>query len=525
MLYKATVLMGCTDFLKLLLYLTFFCVLCIFYGMPIHIIRDVALTIRSFYKRIMDFVRYRQATRDMNVRYPDATTEEVAREDVCIICREDLRPWSEPPPPQNGQPPQQQANNATAADSIDERSRPKRLPCGHILHFACLRSWLERQQNCPTCRRPVLVPAPVMSAHTPQLQQQLERVQPQHHPALPQPARPPGQADQIRPAGQNALPQQNVFHFGPLRIAFGARPIPQRAQQNDVMPIHNQQSGPPNISTLRRDGNSVVSPATTSARLQQIEQQLIREIEGLRLQQDHLYLVRALQGELTRLRLSQTVSGEAAITSMTEPDRSAFVSDQPQQTSSTEAQLPFNLAIPEGWTVLPLRRLSESDSSIRRQTHSPSQHPPSIDTQLADSAPLQSPDLSGTAVIHRRTSTAGPLNTISSTGSMDGISSTGEQIADPMERGGRYEQVDAPSHRGAEPLRDESSLTLRQTPDWGSDPTIPEPEPAMDGMQSNIGANATIGKTNVPTASDEGVSRDKGKGKAMTVEDTTDDCD
>lgn len=43
-----------------------------------------------------------------------------------------------------------------AAGTQDQRSRPKKLPCGHVLHFACLRSWLERQQRCPTCRRPVL---------------------------------------------------------------------------------------------------------------------------------------------------------------------------------------------------------------------------------------------------------------------------------------------------------------------------------------------------------------------------------
>ena len=31
----------------------------------------------------------------MNARYPDATSEEVAREDVCIICREEMRPWQQ----------------------------------------------------------------------------------------------------------------------------------------------------------------------------------------------------------------------------------------------------------------------------------------------------------------------------------------------------------------------------------------------------------------------------------------------
>ena len=29
---------------------------------------------------------------------------------------------------------------------------PKVLPCGHAFHFYCLRSWLERQPSCPTCR-------------------------------------------------------------------------------------------------------------------------------------------------------------------------------------------------------------------------------------------------------------------------------------------------------------------------------------------------------------------------------------
>ena len=27
---------------------------------------------------------------------------------------------------------------------------PKKLPCAHIFHFRCLKTWLERQQSCPT---------------------------------------------------------------------------------------------------------------------------------------------------------------------------------------------------------------------------------------------------------------------------------------------------------------------------------------------------------------------------------------
>ena len=34
----------------------------------------------------------------------------------------------------------------------------KKLPCNHIFHISCLRSWFQRQQTCPTCRMDVLQP-------------------------------------------------------------------------------------------------------------------------------------------------------------------------------------------------------------------------------------------------------------------------------------------------------------------------------------------------------------------------------
>lgn len=69
----------------------------------------------------------RRAIRNMNTLYPDATPEELAQSDnICIICREDMVNTS------------------------------KKLPCGHIFHTACLRSWFQRQQTCPTCRLNIL---------------------------------------------------------------------------------------------------------------------------------------------------------------------------------------------------------------------------------------------------------------------------------------------------------------------------------------------------------------------------------
>ena len=116
------------DFFKLVTYVAFFAVILHYYGLPIHIIRDLYITLRNFVGRVKDWMQYRRATSNMNERYPTATEQELLQGDnTCIICREEM--------------------------TVQED--PKKLPCGHIFHFRCLRSWLERQQSCPTCRRSV----------------------------------------------------------------------------------------------------------------------------------------------------------------------------------------------------------------------------------------------------------------------------------------------------------------------------------------------------------------------------------
>lgn len=77
-------------------------------------------------------------------RYPDATPEELsAGDNVCIICREEMTTGC------------------------------KKLPCNHIFHTSCLRSWFQRQQSCPTCRLEVLrMPRPAPSPPAPQPQPQ-----------------------------------------------------------------------------------------------------------------------------------------------------------------------------------------------------------------------------------------------------------------------------------------------------------------------------------------------------------------
>lgn len=128
------------DFLKLVTYLTFFLLVLTFYGLPLNIVRDVYMTARSFINRCRDLVRYRTATRNMDERYPNASEAELSQmsDRTCIICREEMvfrTPATQP---------------TTERTQSGVNDTPKKLPCGHVFHFHCLRSWLERQQSCPT---------------------------------------------------------------------------------------------------------------------------------------------------------------------------------------------------------------------------------------------------------------------------------------------------------------------------------------------------------------------------------------
>lgn len=96
------------------------------------------MTFRSFLSRCSDLVRYRRATKDMDALYPNATAEEMDRlgDKTCIICREEMVVAG--------------AEGQSGGDANGPNETPKKLGCGHVFHFHCLRSWLERQQSCPT---------------------------------------------------------------------------------------------------------------------------------------------------------------------------------------------------------------------------------------------------------------------------------------------------------------------------------------------------------------------------------------
>uniref|UniRef100_A0A5K3F1A6 RING-type E3 ubiquitin transferase n=2 Tax=Mesocestoides corti TaxID=53468 RepID=A0A5K3F1A6_MESCO len=125
--------------LRLFFYLEFAPTLWRHHPFPLFIIRPIYLNLRFLKKTVRDLFMSRRAIRLMNTVFQDVTATELAASNdaVCIICREEMQTQTDPPaeiPP----------------------GTIKRLPCGHIFHAACLRTWFQRQQTCPTCRLNVL---------------------------------------------------------------------------------------------------------------------------------------------------------------------------------------------------------------------------------------------------------------------------------------------------------------------------------------------------------------------------------
>jgi len=131
-------------FIKVLFYLLFIVIMVRIYSLPLFAVRPMYLTLRAFKKAFNDVIMSRRAIHNMNTWYPDATEEELANTDnVCIICREEM-----------------------------SAPTTKKLPCGHIFHKTCLRSWFQRQQTCPTCRLDVLRSPQARARQQAQQQQQ-----------------------------------------------------------------------------------------------------------------------------------------------------------------------------------------------------------------------------------------------------------------------------------------------------------------------------------------------------------------
>lgn len=244
-------------------------------------------------------MKYKQALRDMN-RYPDATADDLGREDTCIICREEMRPWD----PNAGQL---------------ERHRPKKLPCGHILHFGCLKSWLERQQVCPTCRSSVVADQQPRNAN---YQQRMafhiaaNNGQNQGGGNGPIPGIQDAQLNgQAGPGGQQPPAPRGAMRYinlGPIRLGFaqGGQEVADLANRmgvdlNNAVPIPPQPNNPTaaaDLSTMEAVRNRLLE---VDQRIQQEVRDIQQGIQSVQTAQQEVQLINAMLAELARIRQNQ----------------------------------------------------------------------------------------------------------------------------------------------------------------------------------------------------------------------------
>uniref|UniRef100_A0A3B4YG10 Autocrine motility factor receptor a n=1 Tax=Seriola lalandi dorsalis TaxID=1841481 RepID=A0A3B4YG10_SERLL len=86
------------------------------------IFMQLRFLVQEVQKRIRRHHNYLRVLRNMETRFSVASADELAaNNDDCAIC------W-------------------------DVMSTARKLPCGHLFHSSCLRSWLEQDTSCPTCR-------------------------------------------------------------------------------------------------------------------------------------------------------------------------------------------------------------------------------------------------------------------------------------------------------------------------------------------------------------------------------------
>ncbi|XP_044965796.1 E3 ubiquitin protein ligase RIN2-like isoform X1 [Hordeum vulgare subsp. vulgare] len=124
------------DLISLLMSLGHYSMIFWLRGMAFHLVDAVLLLnlralVVSFLKRIKTYIKLRKALRSLDGALPDATYDEICTyDDECAICRGPM-------------------------------ARAKKLPCNHLFHLPCLRSWLDQglmeDYSCPTCRRPLFL--------------------------------------------------------------------------------------------------------------------------------------------------------------------------------------------------------------------------------------------------------------------------------------------------------------------------------------------------------------------------------
>lgn len=119
-------------------------------------IKDLVMDTVVLVKRGVDISTMWKNNAKLNDKLPDIIPEDLIDHDnICIVCMDDLVELSHERRHKvevNNGDDQHVLFTQEDINSMSKNKRPKILPCGHMLHFSCLKHWMERSQTCPTCR-------------------------------------------------------------------------------------------------------------------------------------------------------------------------------------------------------------------------------------------------------------------------------------------------------------------------------------------------------------------------------------
>ena len=180
-----------TDAVVFVTYVCFFCLVFHYYGLPLHIIRETWIAFTVFHRRLNSFIKYLRLLHNIELRFPDATSEEISAAGDCLVCREGFGD-----------------------------GKGKKLPCSHVFHLDCLRMWLQHQQTCPLCRADIPVSSPNNL-----VQHELPREEPEQQP--------PQQIGDAHPALASAPEGRSEE---PQLSEEGVIPAVSRPKHSDVFP-------------------------------------------------------------------------------------------------------------------------------------------------------------------------------------------------------------------------------------------------------------------------------------------------
>lgn len=131
-----------TRFLKTLIH----AVMLIPFRMSFLLIKDVFWDVLTLCQNVTSLWKIWRNNKQLDDKLKTMSPVELADTDnVCIVCMDELCAHLE----EAMQGPQRHSTASTS------KYKPKRLPCGHVLHLFCLKNWMERSQTCPICRLPV----------------------------------------------------------------------------------------------------------------------------------------------------------------------------------------------------------------------------------------------------------------------------------------------------------------------------------------------------------------------------------